>query len=280
MKVRLFMLLSVSMLLIALDTHTSTLRVFREVLFLPVKSLVEIAQLPAALSDHFQIQFEHRELLQERNRALKEENRILRSQLNDLQLQEQRSNWLSELLGVRETLDYAVLPAKPSAIQLQPLSQKIVIDRGKNDDIFVGQPVVDHKGIIGQVTSTTRTESAVTLVTDPNHSIPVRVQRNGVLAIAHGSGYVKRMRVTGLRFNADIQEGDILVASGLAERFPPGYPVAEVTSVVRNQNTAFAEITAAPLAAFDSEFEVLIVRTQIPGEGEESKLTMHDSGEQ
>ena len=280
MNARLFILLSVSILLIALDTHTSTLRVFREVAFLPVKPLVEIAQLPTAVTNRLQLQFEQRELLQERNRELKKENIALRARLNDLQVQEQRSNWLSELLGARETLDYAVLPAKPSAIQLQPLSQKIVIDRGNNDDIFVGQPVVDHKGIIGQITSTTRTESAVTLVTDPNHSIPVRIRRNGVLAIAHGSGYADRMRVTGLRFNADIQEGDILVTSGLGERFPSGYPVAEVTSVVRNQNTAFAEITAVPLAAFDTEFEVLLVWTQMPGEGEESILTMHDSGEQ
>ncbi len=277
MKLRMFILTSMSVLLVILDSHTSTLQNIREVLFLPIKPLVDVAQIPAALTDQFQLQFQQRNKLQERNRQLMEENRVLRSRLNNLEAEERRNKWLSELLGARETIDYAVLPAKPSAVQLQPLSQKIVIDRGKSDGIFIGQPVVDHRGIIGQVTSLTKFESAVTLVTDPNHSIPVRISRNGVLAVAHGSGYVDWMRVTGLRFNDDVQVGDILVTSGLGERFPSSYPVAEVTDVTRNRNTAFAEITAVPLAAFDPEYEVLLVWTQLPGGiEEESNLSLND----
>jgi len=280
MSLRFFVLLSIAGFLIFLDTNTSTLKTVREFLFLPVKPVMEVAQIPDLVSDRIRIQFERQDLLQQRNRALMLENQRLRARLNDLQAQEQRNNWLSELLGAKETLDYAVLPAKPSAIQLQGLSQRFVVDRGSTDDVFVGQPVLNHKGIIGQVTNTTKTESAVTLLTDPNHSIPVRVLRSGVLAIANGLGYSDRMSVSGLRSSDDIQEGDILVTSGLGERFPAGYPVAEVTQVVRNSNAAFAEIAAVPLADFDPEFEVLLVWTQIAGGFDRvSNVTMHESEE-
>ena len=280
MSLRFFVLMSISAFLIFLDSNTSTLSIVRDILYLPVKPVMEVAQIPDALSDRFRIQFERQDLLQQRNRALLLENQRLRARLNDLQAQEQRNNWLSELLGAKETLDYAVLPAKPSAIQLQGLSQKFVVDRGSTDDVFVGQPVLNHKGIIGQVTNTTKTESAVTLLTDPNHSIPVRILRSGVLAVANGLGYNDRMSVSGLRSSDDIQEGDVLVTSGLGERFPAGYPVAEVTHVVRSSNAAFAEITAVPLADFDPEFEVLLVWTQVAGGFDQvSNLTMHGSEE-
>ena len=155
-----------------------------------------------------------------------------------------------------------------------------MLNRGSNDRVFVGQPVIDHRGVIGQVSSITLTESAVTLITDANHSIPVRIQRNGIRAVVHGLGVPNQLLVSELQVNQDVRPGDILVTSGLGERFPLGYPVAEVTSVVRNKNVPFAEITAIPLAALDPSFEVLMVWNSAPVEsGNTPVVTMNDSRE-
>lgn len=278
MKARLLVFVTISMLLIAVDSNTAKLSVIRNSLFVLVKPVVEVAEIPAFLKNQVELLFEQRDSLRERNRILIRKNKELQVRINELQAHEQRNIWLAELLGAREKIDYAVLPAKATAIQLQPLSRKILLDRGTEDNVVIGQPVLDQRGIIGQVTGTTRTQSAVTLITDPNHSIPVRIQRNGILAIANGLGETNQLQVTGLPFDADIQEGDILVTSGLGERFPTAYPVAKVTSVDGNRNTAFAEVSAVPLTTVDPDFEVLLVWSQgHPAINEASEISMNDS---
>ena len=139
------------------------------------------------------------------------------------------------------------------------MSHKIVLDRGSQQQVYVGQPVLDSRGLIGQVTEITRTDSVVTLITDSSHSVPVRLQRNGLLAIAHGLGLHNQLLISGLRLNQDVEVGDVLITSGLGNRFPAGHPVAEITRVEGDPNSSFAEIIAVPLATIDPDFEVLMV---------------------
>ncbi len=275
-----FLLAALSIVLIILESHSALLQSTRSVVFVTVKPLIEVAQLPTKATNSIRQIFEEREQLRERNRIVNQENAELRDRIIQLKNEELRSKWLAELLDAKEKLQYPVLSANLKSIQLQPLSQKIVLNRGTDDRVFVGQPVIDHRGVIGQVSSTTLTESAVTLITDANHSIPVRIQRNGIRAVVHGLGVPNQLLVSELQVNQDVRPGDILVTSGLGERFPLGYPVAEVTSVVRNKNVPFAEITAIPLAALDPSFEVLMVWNNTPVEsGNTPVVTMNDSGE-
>ena len=275
-----FLLATLSIVLIILESHSALLQSTRSVVFVTVKPLIEVAQLPTKATNSIRQILEEREQLRERNRIVNQENAELRERIIQLKNEELRSKWLAELLDAKEQLQYPVLSANLKSIQLQPLSQKIVLNRGTDDKVFVGQPVIDHRGVIGQVSSITLTESAVTLITDANHSIPVRIQRNGIRAVVHGLGVPNQLLVSELQVNQDVRPGDILVTSGLGERFPLGYPVAEVTSVVRNKNVPFAEITAIPLAALDPSFEVLMVWNNAPVEsGNTPVVTMNDSGE-
>ena len=275
-----FLLAALSIVLIILESHSALLQSTRSVVFVTVKPLIEVAQLPTKATNSIRQILEEREQLRERNRIVNQENAELRERIIQLKNEELRSKWLAELLDAKEQLQYPVLSANLKSIQLQPLSQKIVLNRGTDDRVFVGQPVIDHRGVIGQVSSITLTESAVTLITDANHSIPVRIQRNGIRAVVHGLGVPNQLLVSELQVNQDVRPGDILVTSGLGERFPLGYPVAEVTSVVRNKNVPFAEITAIPLAALDPSFEVLMVWNNAPVEsGNTPVVTMNDSGE-
>ncbi len=250
---------ALAMMLIVLESNSDVLHSVRTALFFVVKPVVQVAQVPSHINNTLQRNFADRERLRQRISTITQENNELRKRVNELENQELRSSWLAELLEVREKIEYPVLPANLIAVQLLPMAHKVVLDRGSQQQVYVGQPVLDQRGLIGQVTEVTLNESAVTLITDTNHSVPVRVQRNGLLAIAHGLGFRDQLLVSGLRTNQDVEVGDILITSGLDSRFPSGYPVAEITSIERNLNASFAEISATPLTTVDLDYEVLMV---------------------
>jgi rod shape-determining protein MreC len=127
--------------------------------------------------------------------------------------------------------------------------------------VEAGQPIVDAEGVMGQVVHVAPFTSTAMLITDPSHAIPVADNRNGLRAIAMGTGSADRLEIPNLPLNADIKQGDLLVTSGLGGRFPPGYPVATVMTVERNPGQAFADVTARPTARLEQSREVLLVRT-------------------
>ncbi len=250
---------TLALAIIFVESYSDVLHSVREVLFVAVKPIVAAAEVPTQLTNALYRNFAEREKLHQRIIAIRQENIALRERVIELKNQELRSRWLAELLEVREKFEYPVLSASLVSIQLSPTSHKIVLNRGSQQQVYIGQPVLDPRGLIGQVSRVTRTDSAVTLITDADHSVPIRIQRNGILAIAHGLGQDNRLLVSGLRASQDVQIGDILITSGLGNRFPSGYPVAEITSIERTRNAPFAEISAVPLATPDPDFEVLMV---------------------
>ena len=261
---RFILAIASAVVLLTLENDSAVLYTTRTVLFQSVKPLIEVAQVPYRLANNISHTFSEREQLRNRLREITEENMALRQRIIDLENEEQRSRWLAELLEAKERFQYPVSSANILSIQLQPRSRKIVLDRGQVDLVFIGQPVFDHRGLIGQVSEVTLSDSAVTLITDANHSVPIRNQRNGQIAIAQGLGLADQLEIAGIRSNQDIEVGDILVTSGLGNRFPAGYPVAEVISVVRDLNAPFAEVRAKPLTAIDPSFEVLMVWNDNP----------------
>jgi len=106
-------------------------------------------------------------------------------------------------------------------------------------------------------------QSRVRLISDPDHAIPLQSLRTGQRSVAFGSGDPGLLRLPNLPVHSDLREGDVLVTSGLGDRFPPGFPVAEVTRIERDTGGAFARVEARPLAALDRGREVLLV---LPGE--------------
>ena len=138
-----------------------------------------------------------------------------------------------------------------------PFSRKVVIDKGTGDSIRAGQAVMDDTGIIGQVTRVFPMLSEVTLITDKEQATPVQVVRNGLRAIAYGDGVALDLRF--MAANADIQNGDILVTSGIDGTYPSGLPVARVSRVERDQAYAFAKIQCVPIAGTDKHRQVLVL---------------------
>lgn len=137
--------------------------------------------------------------------------------------------------------------------------QQIVINQGKKDGAYVGQPVIDEKGVIGQIISVGENTSRVLLLTDVTHSIPVQVLRNDVRVIASGTGHTDELSLDNVPRSVDIEKGDLLVTSGLGGRFLEGYPVAVVQSVSRDSSNYFAIVKAKPLALLERLRYVLLL---------------------
>ncbi len=277
--VKFYIAAALALIVVATDSNTTFLAGSRTALFAIAKPIVETSQLIHDARDYVLRLFEEREALRQRNRAVVAENSALRKRIIALEQEELRSRWLAELVEAQERVEYPVLSSKVVSVQLQPAAQKVVLDRGAEDRINVGQAVVDHRGVIGQITATTRSDSAVTLITDPNHSLPVRIKRNGILAVANGIGKTHELQITGVRSDQDVQVGDVLITSGLGERFPVGYPVAEISRVDSNPDVPFAEVSAEPLAQLDPSYEILIVWSP-PQDESAGEIAMQRSSEE
>jgi rod shape-determining protein MreC len=198
--------------------------------------------------------------------ALQAENARLRSRQRDLEVRSMRYEALArengDLRGLRDALPPVAdrwLPAEIVNMQLSSLRQRLLLDRGAVNGVFKGQAVLDDKGLIGQTTHVGPWSAEVILITDPEHAVPVRIERTGLRTIAVGSGDTASLALPYLPANADIRSGDVLVTSGLGGVFPEGYPVARVTEVHRDAVQPLAQVRAAPLAHLDTDSEVVLV---------------------
>ena len=129
------------------------------------------------------------------------------------------------------------------------------------DGVFDGQVLIDADGVVGQIIEAGVLSSQGILISDPDHALPVLVNRNGLRTIAVGTGEFDRLDLPFLPNNADIREGDLLVTSGLGGAFPAGYPVALVNSVVRIPQEPFAAVSAEPSAALSRVQEIMLIWT-------------------
>ena len=124
----------------------------------------------------------------------------------------------------------------------------MVIDKGTNDGVYEGQPVISDKGVVGQVIAVSELTSRVLLICDTSHALPVQVLRNDIRVIASGAGCADDLLLEALPANIDIRVGDVLVTSGLGGRFPEGYPVGVVSSVKVDNQRAYSVINVRPSA--------------------------------
>jgi rod shape-determining protein MreC len=197
---------------------------------------------------------------------LEAENAKLRAAQRDLELRTMRFEALArengDLRGLRDALPPVAdhwMPAEIVSIQMNALRQRMLLNRGASNGVFKGQAVLDDRGLIGQTLHVGPWSADVILITDPEHAVPVRIERTGLRTIAVGAGDASSLALPYLPGNADIKEGDLLVTSGLGGVFPEGYPVAKVTEVHRDAVQPLALVRAAPLAHLDTDTDVMLV---------------------
>ncbi|WP_273150445.1 rod shape-determining protein MreC [Methylophaga thiooxydans] len=263
LNTRMMLALLASLVLFFLDSRLDYFKPVRSVLSTVVYPIQVTASMPTSLVDWIEDFFQDREQLREKMAVLEASNMLQNIRLQKMQALERENMRLRELLGSSFRLQERVQVAELLTVDLDPFSQQVVIDKGKNYGVYVGQPVLDAKGVMGQVTETSPLSSRVVLLTDPSHSIPVQINRNGLRAVVTGRGLGEKLQMDFLPHNADIRVGDLLVTSGLGGRFPVGYPVGEVIAVDFPQGKAFADIKVEPAANLATSREVMLV---LPGE--------------
>lgn len=236
--------------------HLENIRKGLTVLLYPVQYAIN---LPISTVSWISDSLTLRSTLSEQNMLLHDENLVLKARLQKFLALEAENVRLRELLDSSPKAGERVLIAELLSIDLDPFRRQVVINKGSNQDVFAGQPVLDAHGIMGQVIHISPLSSMVTLITDPSHAIPVQINRNGLRAIAIGIGSLNQLEIPHIPNNSDIQEGDLLVSSGLGGRFPPGYPVARILKIDRNPAVPFARITAEPTAQLERNKEVLLI---------------------
>ena len=198
--------------------------------------------------------------------SLEAENQRLRNRLRDLEVRSMRYDALAQenaaLVGLRNSLPPVAsrwLPAEIVNIQLDSLRQRVLIDRGSINGVLAGQAVLDDHGVVGQTMHVGPWSAEVILITDPEHALPVAIERTGLRTIAVGAGDSTSLALPYLPANADVRAGDVLVTSGLGGVFPPGYPVAKVTEVHKDAVQPLAHVRAAPFAHLDTDSEVMLI---------------------
>jgi rod shape-determining protein MreC len=144
-------------------------------------------------------------------------------------------------------------------IDLDAFRERVLVDKGASQGIFVGQAVLDSGGVFGQVARIEQYTSEVILISDPAHAIPVQINRTGLRTVAVGTGDTSRLKLPYLPTSADVQVGDLLVTSGLGGGFPVGYPVGTVSQVRRDPAQSLAEVDVRPAAALDRSRELMFV---------------------
>ena len=210
-----------------------------------------------------------------RHEQLVHENRLLRSELTELRARQLRFNALQmendrlrALLHTSTQATERVQIAKLLAVDLDPFRQQIVINKGRLDGVYPGQPLINADGVIGQILTPHWSSSTALLISDPGHALPVIVARTGLRALVVGTGNPRRLNLRHVPPQEDIEEGDLLLTSGLGGRFPADYPVARIVSVEHQPGQPFLLIAAEPLAALDRSREVLLLWTETPESGE------------
>lgn len=272
--VRLILLLFASMILMVLDHRQNHLGAVRQAIGAAVYPLQVIVDAPFRLWEWVRDGTADRNQLQLELSRLQAERLLTNARLQRMTALEAENARLRDLLEARAQVRDEVRVAEIMAVDANPYRHNIVIDIGENEGAYDGQAIVDVTGVIGQIIETGLMTSQAMLISDPSHSLPVEVNRNGFRTIANGTGEFGRLVLPFVTNNADIRPGDLLVTSGLGGAFPAGYPVAVVETVNRIPQEPFADVTATPAAALDQVREVMLIwsspklRDKTPGDEE------------
>jgi len=248
-----------SMVLLVSDARFRYLEGIRGVVSIALFPLQQAASLPGSLLSRTGEFFVTQAALYSENEQLKRESLLNAPKLQRVTVLEAENAQLLRLIDAKPAPERKTTIAEILYESRDPFTRKVVIDRGSNHDLRVGQAVIDHVGVVGQVTRVFPFVSEVALVTDKTQSVPVQNARSGLRSVTFGLGHDGAVELRFIPVNADIQTGDVLVTSGIDGTYPAGLPVAVVANIERNAAFAFARITCTPSAGVSSFNRVLVL---------------------
>lgn len=254
---------ALSLAMIFVDSRFQTLELLRQGVSLFTHPVQQAAHAPVDFLRNGGEYFSSMARFQEENARLKRAQlEGAETVLRTRQL-EAENDRLRKLLDVKERQKVNGRVSQILYATRDPFSHRVVVDKGQQDKIVAGQPVVDDLGVVGQVTRVFPFVSEITLITDKDQAVPVQVVRNGLRSVVFGLGN-GQLELRFMPANADVQNGDLLVTSGLDGVFLPGLPVAKVVHIERDTSYSFARIYCVPVAAVENFGEVMVLDPREP----------------
>jgi rod shape-determining protein MreC len=263
-KVTVFAFISIALLVV--DARFHALTAVRQVAATVLYPLQMVALMPRDAASNMGSYFSSISALQKEVRDLKSQQVALASAMQQAQLQMAENGHLRRLMEAREHLPVRSMMSEILYDARDPSTRRVVLDRGSQNGVKLGLPVIDNAGVVGQVTRVFPFTAEVTLLTDKEQAIPVQVLRNGLRSVAYGRGQSGQLDLRFVAPNADIQVGDVLVTSGLDGMYPAGLAVAKVTQVESVAQGAFGRVVCQPLAGIDRHRQLLIVMSDQPAQ--------------
>src|SRR5438270_9487688 len=252
-----FALLSLALLFA--DTRYRYLENVRQVVAVALYPLQRAVQFPGEALGYLGAYFASQQTLASDNAAVRQQLLAQARTAQGFPLLEQENARLRALLGMAARFPGAATAAEVLYSGRDPFSQKLFVDKGDVAGVQIGQAVIDEIGVVGQVTRVFPYMSEVTLVTDKDHAVPVKVERSGLRSVMYGAGTARLPELRFMSPNAEIQPGDRLVTSGIDGTYPAGLAVAQVASVERETGQLFARVTCRPLAGVEKSPHVLVL---------------------
>ncbi len=263
-----FLLMMIALGMLIADLQSNSVRSVRSALAVVLTPVQWLVDAPTAIADDISMVLVERASLIKDNNQLRSSSIILERQVQQMATLRAENIRLRELLNASARVDDKVLLTELIGVNPDPFQHQVILNKGSEDGVFIGQPVLDAGGIMGQVVEVSLYTNRTMLVTDGRHALPVEVVRNGMRAIALGKGLHSELDITHIPDNADIRTGDLLVSSALGGRFPYGYPLAKVFSVERDPSRKFMIVRAKPLARLNNSRYVLMVGKQLDEQSE------------
>jgi rod shape-determining protein MreC len=254
-----FFLTIVSITLMVLDHRGNYLETAKMWMGLATHPFYSVVQAPFDVWSWLTGSFADRTQLRQANGRLTEQLRVARIRALQFESLNEENRRLRAIRAASQGMGERTLIAEIIRVDVDPFRHRVRINKGADDGVFKGQPVLDAFGIVGQVTRVDRYTSELILISDNEHATPVQVNRNGIRSIAVGTGDVNKLTLPFLTVEADVKAGDLLVSSGLDGIFPAGYPVARIAKVERDPSQTFAVVEAKPMAQLDRSREVLLL---------------------
>jgi len=250
-----------SIVLMSVDHRASHLESMRSLLSTVLYPLQLAIHVPIRAGEWLSEQVSTRRTLLAENARLREERLRVHTRLEKLEALEAENQRLRNLLGSSQKVDERVLVAELISVDMDPFSRRIVVNKGARDGVSPGQALIGSNGVMGQIIHAGPFTSNALLITDPSHALPVQIRRNGLRAVALGTGPLNLLKLSHVPNSADVQVNDRIVTSGLGNRFLSGYPVGKVVEIKRDPGRPFAEVYVEPSAMLERTREVLLVRS-------------------
>jgi len=270
---RLVLVLFCSILLIFFDHKMGSFDSVRGYLQSLVSPLQYMANAPKQAMTWASENLVSRKHLMNENQSFRKNELLFHQQLMQLESLKKENDRLRTLLSSPLRPGVKKMVAEILSVDSDPYTHQVVINRGANDGVFEGQPVLNKEGIVGQILHVGTTSSRVILITDLTHAVPVRISRNGIRMTASGSGRIDRLIHNHVPHSYDVKSGDLLITSGLGEKYPEGYPIAKVSVVVKNETQPFARVFSQPVAQIDRlRYLLLLWPEQAPTSNADQEL--------